>query len=151
MRAYEHDHTVTFEETNLVGNVYYVEFLRWQGRCRELFVHEHAGSVAAAVAARDLALVTLHCSCDYIAEVNAFDTVTIQMRLRDTYQNRVELDFETWRHSGSGGAGGVNGLSLVARGRQTIACMTRQVDGSLTPVAIPEALLAALAPYRAAP
>jgi enediyne core biosynthesis thioesterase len=150
MKAYEHQHTVTFEETNLVGNVYYVEFLRWQGRCRELFVHEHAASVAAAVASRDLALVTLHCSCDYISEVNAFDVVTVQMRLLETYQNRIDLDFETWRQVTSGQANDrPEDRSLVARGKQTIACMERQADGSLTPVTIPEALLAALAPYRA--
>ena len=31
---YEYRHIVSFEETNLVGNVYYVNYLRWQGRCR---------------------------------------------------------------------------------------------------------------------
>ena len=28
---YEHRHVVSFEETNLVGNVYYVNYVRWQG------------------------------------------------------------------------------------------------------------------------
>ena len=37
MRSYEYRHVVAFEETNLVGNVYYVNHLRWQGRCREMF------------------------------------------------------------------------------------------------------------------
>ena len=36
MRGYEHRHIVGFEETNLTGNVYYVNHLSWQGRCREL-------------------------------------------------------------------------------------------------------------------
>ena len=31
---YEYRHVVGFEETNLVGNVYYVNYVRWQGRCR---------------------------------------------------------------------------------------------------------------------
>ena len=37
-KYFEYLHTVGFEETNLVGNVYYVNYLRWQGRCRELFL-----------------------------------------------------------------------------------------------------------------
>ncbi len=37
---YEIRHTVGFEETNLVGNVYYVNYLRWQGRCRETFLKD---------------------------------------------------------------------------------------------------------------
>ena len=37
-KYYEYPHMVGFEETNLVGNVYYVNYLRWQGRCREMFL-----------------------------------------------------------------------------------------------------------------
>ena len=44
---YEYRHIVGFEETNLVGNVYYVNYLRWQGRCREMFLSERAPDVLA--------------------------------------------------------------------------------------------------------
>ena len=40
MKAFEYRHVVGFEETNLVGNVYYVNHLRWQGRCREMFLRD---------------------------------------------------------------------------------------------------------------
>src|SRR5882672_2394132 len=40
-RAYEYRHIVGFEETNLVGNVYYVKHVAWQGRVREMFLREH--------------------------------------------------------------------------------------------------------------
>jgi len=50
MRSYEYRHVVVFEETNLVGNVYYVNHLRWQGRCREMFLREHAPLVLAELA-----------------------------------------------------------------------------------------------------
>ncbi len=42
MRAFEYHHVVGFEETNLVGNVYYANYIRWQGRCREFFLRERA-------------------------------------------------------------------------------------------------------------
>ena len=51
---YEIRHTVGFEETNLVGNVYYVNYLRWQGRCREMFLKENAAGVLAEL--QDVAL-----------------------------------------------------------------------------------------------
>ena len=40
MRAYEYRHVVGFEETNVVGNVYFSRYVSWQGRCRELFLRE---------------------------------------------------------------------------------------------------------------
>ena len=134
MKAYEYRHTVGFEETNLVGNVYYVNHLRWQGRCREMFLREHAPSVLSELA-KDLALVTTHCSCDYLEELAAFDEVVIRMTLAAIGQSRMTMDFEYWR------AG-----TLIARGAQHIACMRRQ-NGSMQPAAIPAELRAALEPY----
>ena len=64
---FEYLHTVGFEETNLVGNVYYVNHLRWQGRCRERFLHAHAPGVLDQLSS-GLALVTTRCSCEYFAE-----------------------------------------------------------------------------------
>jgi enediyne biosynthesis thioesterase len=64
MRAYEYHHIVCFEETNLVGNVYYTNHVLWQGRCREMFLREHAPDIAEELT-RDLRLVTMSCSCEY--------------------------------------------------------------------------------------
>ena len=44
---YELKHRVGFEETNFVGNVYYVNYLRWQGHCRERFLQEMCPEVLA--------------------------------------------------------------------------------------------------------
>src|SRR5438309_2080475 len=85
MRAYEYRHVVGFEETNLVGNVYYVNQVRWQGRCREMFLQEHAPEVLEELR-RGLALATVRCSCDYLAELSAFDQIVIRMRLADLTQ-----------------------------------------------------------------
>ena len=71
-RAYQHEHVVGFEETNLVGNVYYVNHLRWQGRCREMFLRDHAPGVLDDLAG-DLALATIRCSCEYLGELHALD------------------------------------------------------------------------------
>ena len=137
-KAYEYRHLVGFEETNLVGNVYYVNHLRWQGRCREMFLRDHAPEILADLA-RDLALATVRCSCEYLAELEAFDQVVIRMRLGGAVQNRITLTFEYWRENGGG-------EELIARGEQVIACMRREGKRAV-PTPIPAPLREALKPY----
>src|SRR6476469_6240574 len=98
MRSFDYRHVVGFEETNLVGNVYYVNHLRWQGRCREMFLYEHAADTIKEFA-RGLSLVTIRCSCDYFEEMKAFDEIMVRMRVGSLLQNRVTLIFEYWRQS----------------------------------------------------
>lgn len=136
--AYEYRHIVSFEETNLVGNVYYVNHVRWQGRCRELFVREHAPEVLDELAG-GLSLVTTRCVCEYFAELAAFDEIVIRMRLGALVQNRLTLLFEYWRCTPAG-------EELVAQGEQQVACMRREGE-RLVPAPIPEALRQALRPY----
>src|SRR5215469_12479117 len=81
-KYYEYRHTVGFEETNMVGNVYYVNYLRWQGRCREMFLKDRAPSVLEELQ-RDLKLFTLKVDCEFFAELTAFDELSIRMRLTE--------------------------------------------------------------------
>ncbi len=138
MKSYEYRHTVGFEETNLVGNVYYVNHLRWQGRCREMFLRDHAPGVLADLSA-GLALVTTRCGCEYFDQLRAFDELAIRMTLGALQANRVAMEFDYWRIS-------PQGEQLVARGSQEIACMRADGDG-FVPVPVPDELRAALGPY----
>lgn len=140
-RYYEYRHRVCFEETNVVGNVYWVNHMRWQGRCREMFLRDHAPDILEAVEA-GLYLATLRASCDYLSELAAFDEVVVRMSLGEVRQNRVLFRFEYYRPRPDGGE-----EELIARGEQEIACLQRQEDGGLVPVAVPESLAAALRPY----
>lgn len=139
-RAYEYRHIVGFEETNLVGNVYYVNHVSWQGRVREMFLRDHAPDIIAELS-RGLSLATVRVSCEYLAELTAFDEVIIRMRLGELTQSRMTLLFEYWR---AGGAG----EELVARGQQEIACLRREGE-KLTPTPVPKSLREALRPYGA--
>jgi enediyne core biosynthesis thioesterase len=138
--AYEFRHVVTFEETNLVGNVYYVNHLRWQGHCREMFLREHAPGILSALES-GLCLVTGRCSCEYMAELAAFEEVLLRMRLKQMVQNRIHFDFEYLRCANAR-------EELVARGEQEVLCMQRKGNG-LVPIAIPEQLRLALQPFCA--
>ncbi|MCH9031219.1 MAG: acyl-CoA thioesterase [candidate division Zixibacteria bacterium] len=138
-KAYEYRHTVAFEETNLVGNVYYVNHMRWQGRCREMFLKEHSPDTLAALQS-GLILLTTFCSCEYLSEISAFDEIVIRMRLGSLTQNRMTLMFEYYLIQ-------EEGESLFAKGEQRIACMRKDGD-SFTPAALPESLERALNQYR---
>lgn len=136
---FEYLHTVGFEETNIVGNVYYVNYLRWQGRCREMFLKEQAPDVLAELRA-DLKLFTLKVDCEFFAEITAFDELSIRMRLVDLAQTQLEFSFDYVRLDPD------NGETLVARGRQRVACM-RGPNTRTTPARIPESLWRSLQAY----
>lgn len=136
--AFEIDHVVAFEETNLLGNVYYTNHIRWQGRCRELFLHEHAPEMLEEIQ-RGLALVTLRVSCEYFHELAPFDHVRIRMQLADLAPHRMTLHFDYLRI-------GPQGEERVARGEQELACMRRNGDKA-EPERWPESLRDALRPY----
>jgi enediyne biosynthesis thioesterase len=134
MRAYEYRHVVGFEETNLIGNVYYVNHVRWQGRCREMFLRDRAPEVIEALK-HGLVLVTTRVSCEFMAELVAFDEIVLRMRLGGLAQNRITMNFEYWR-----------GEELVARGEQQVACMQRE-GAQVAPVPVPAQLREALREY----
>lgn len=139
MKAYEYHHIVSFQETNLVGNVYYANYVQWQGRCREMFLKDNVPDIITELS-QGLALVTVRVSCEYLSELFAFDHVIIRMRLGEIKQNRITMLFEYWRVTDEG-------EELVAKGEQQTACMRRE-DGETRPTPIPAQLQLALEKYQ---
>jgi enediyne biosynthesis thioesterase len=138
--TFEYRHVVPLEETNLLGNVYFAHYLRWQGHCRELFLREHAPEVFAELD-REHALVTTRCSCEYHDELFAFDQVAVRMRVGAVSHNRLTLHFDYVRVTGER-------EDLVARGEQQLAWLVREGE-RYVPRAVPAELLAAIEEYVA--
>lgn len=137
-RTYDYRHVVTFQDTNLVGNVYFANHVAWQGLCREHFLRDRAPGVVQQLAA-GLSLVTVSCQCEYLAELFVFDEVLVRMSLAEALHGRLDLAFDYVRVN--------TGEELVAIGRHRVTCMAR--DGRrLVPVAIPDELYAAAMEYR---
>lgn len=138
-RAYRWRPFIAFEDTNVVGNVYFARLISWQGRCREAFLAEHAPDVLVALAG-DLRLVTISVACDYFEELRAFDHVELEMRLAERNGHKLRLAFDYWlerdalRH-------------LAARGTQVVGCMRDLGNGALVPDDLPATLAAALGDY----
>jgi enediyne biosynthesis thioesterase len=139
---YEIRHTVGFEDTNLVGNVYYVNYLRWQGRCREMFLKENAPTVLQELQ-HDLKLFTLKAECEFYSEITVFDELSVRMRLDELTQTQIQFSFDYVKLHGEL-------ESLVARGAQRIACM-RGPNTQTVPSRVPVELRRALAPYADGP
>lgn len=139
---YELRHRVGFEETNFVGNVYFVNYLRWQGHCRDTFLKEEAPEVLDEIMDDDLKLFTLKAECEFFSEITAFDELSVRMKLDELTQTQIGFSFD-YVHLADGGE------SLVARGRQRIACM-RGPNNETAPTRVPPKLLEALEPYNEA-
>lgn len=134
--AYELKHVVTLQETNALGNVYFSNHIRWQGECRERFIHQHAPALIDQMNS-GLCLVTTRCSIDYYAELMPFDEVLIRMNAGEVELNRMNLIFEYWRLEGN------SRKSLVARGEQQVAWLQREGD-RMVPYPVPVELLAGI-------
>lgn len=140
-RYYEYRHVVGFEETNLVGNVYYANYVRWQGQCREMFLLEHAPEVLDDLLG-SLRLFTLSADCEFLGELAAFDELSVRMQVSDLTQTQIALAFDYVRlHDGS--------QDLIARGWQRVACMQHDKE-HVRPARVPEALRKAAEGFRAA-
>ncbi|MEK8021791.1 MAG: acyl-CoA thioesterase [Candidatus Parabeggiatoa sp.] len=135
---YEWQHIITFEETNLVGNVYYENHIRWQGSCREMFLRDDAPDMLAQLN-QDLVMVTTRVSCEYFNELFAFDEVSVRMRTGAVTESRVTMlfDYVCKRKKGE---------ELMARGEQQVACLLKK-NGGTVPTPIPKSLREALTPY----
>jgi enediyne biosynthesis thioesterase len=135
---FEMKHVVGYEETNLAGNVYYVNYLRWQGRCREAFLREKAPSVLAELRS-DLMLYTVNVECEFLGEITAFDELSIRLRLDELTQTQILFDFEYVKIE--------DGYERpVARGKQRVACMRGSADQPV-PARVPGQLRDALRHY----
>jgi enediyne biosynthesis thioesterase len=118
-----------------VGNVYFAHYLHWQGHCRELFLRRYVPEVFEGVG-QQTAVVTTRCSCEYFAELFAFDEVVVRMRAGEVTQGRIVLLFDYWRADGER-------EELVARGEQQIAWLAK-VGDRLVPDRLPPRLTAAI-------
>jgi enediyne biosynthesis thioesterase len=138
-RAFVYNHVVSFEETNVVGNVYFTRHVSWQGRCREMFLRERTPEIVDELA-RDLRMVTLRVACDYFQELNVFDAIELRMSLAHLRQHKIGLDFVYLKIAASE-------RIIAARGFQEIGCMRLGKKG-LAPTPVPRALAEALKPFQ---
>jgi enediyne biosynthesis thioesterase len=137
---------VSFEETNALGNVYFSNFLKWQGICRERFLKEFAPELIDEFPHR-LKIATMSCSCSHYWELYAFDIVVTEMYLDDSRAldeirdiNALRLYFKYWKRDS-------DPKLLAAEGEQQIAFLYPKSPTGWERGPIPDALQVALIPF----
>jgi enediyne core biosynthesis thioesterase len=130
--AFEYCFTTTFEETNLVGNIYFANYARWQGKCREMFLQEYCPDVIDQVH-KGLALITLDLHLRYISQLFAFDKVIMRMSLGSMASSRMMMLFKYYKAIRGG-------EELVCEGSQAMACMRADAGGRMVAAPIPESI-----------
>lgn len=139
MGYYEYRHRVSLEETNVVGNVYFAHYVRWQGRCREMFLLDHAPELMAEMG-ESVALATTRVACSYHRELAAFDEVAIRMSAIAMTPSRLTMAFQYVR------LGADRSEEIVAEGEQEVACLERR-GARMEPAPLPQALRDAVELY----
>jgi enediyne biosynthesis thioesterase len=144
MTTYNWHHVVGFEETNLMGNVYFTNYLLWQGHCRERFLADHVPQIRTQLLSGETSFFTQRCECDYLAAPGflALDRIEMRMSLVAFRGGRMTLGFEYAMEA--------TPEVLVARGRQALACLTRKGE-SYVPSPFPASFVAALKPFAESP
>lgn len=140
MTTYNWQHVVGFEETNLMGNVYFTNYLLWQGHCRERFLADYVTEIVDSLLSGEVSFFTQRCECDYLAApgFKALDAIEVRMALLAFRGGRMTLGFDY--------ALSASADEIVARGKQSIACLVRR-DGVLVPAPFPAPFVAALKPF----
>lgn len=136
---FEYRFITTFEETNLVGNVYFANYVVWQGKCREMFLHEYCPDIITEIN-NGLLLITLDLSVQYISQLYAFDTVVMRMSLESMSASRLQMTFEYYKQEAD------NSLILTCTGTQATAAM-KQISGKVVPVSFPDSVFQVFEEY----
>jgi len=149
MNAYLYRPTITFASTNIVGNVYFANFVSWQGACREMFLKDHAPGVLRMVADHRIILHTSRVTCEFTDPVGASldDDIVLEMTLKHLRGGRMTVAFGYFRE-----ATGHNGTprTQIASGEQSLCCKRVSEDG-LVPTVFPVELLRALRQFTDSP
>jgi len=109
-RAFEYRFQVSFEETNVVGNVYFANYFVWQGKCREAFLAKYSPQVLADFADGH-GMITKDSSCEFHRESFAFDNLLIRMSLDKINRTSITMNFQYYREEET--------LVLLATGHQS--------------------------------
>lgn len=124
----------TTVESNLVGNVYYANYYRWQNELLERFLHSmHAGTNGALETG---ALSCTFSSVAHLREAMPFDRIEVVMALRGLYERGMQIHFDFYKaNEGSRpmklATGEVQAHWVDARSR-AIAGLPRALVGELT-------------------
>ena len=133
MPLFDYRTFVSFEEANVVGNVYFANYFVWQGKCREAFLSRYAPRVLDDFKA-GYGMITKDSSCVFQNEAFAFERILIRMGLDKLTRTGIAMEFDYYREEDGGG------LTLLAQGRQTTIWISPEHRVAMLPPYLFEAI-----------
>jgi enediyne core biosynthesis thioesterase len=143
VRHFEYRFSLGFQETNVVGNVYFANYFLWQGKCREDFLRRYAPQVLDDFKA-GYGMITQECSCVFQEEAFAFQSILIRMGLERLSRTGMSMTFDYYREAPNGE------LTLLAQGRQAALWVNPEHRVALLPPYLYKAIQEFVIPEPAA-
>jgi enediyne polyketide synthase len=97
---FQHLITTTFEESNLVGNIYFSNYSKWLGKTRDLYFFQILPKYFTESTTGQEFFCT-NCEIYHLAEAMPFDRIKVFMYLSKVYENGMDLYFEFFKESSS--------------------------------------------------
>ena len=109
---------VTFQDTNIVGNVYFLTFFRWQSECRDAWLRSAMPDVWDRLRTGDARLHVSNWSNRFEDAFGATigDRISVTLQAQSQDQDSVLLSMEVFRHDG------------LSRSRLASGSMTLRID-----------------------
>ncbi|MDD5410533.1 MAG: SDR family NAD(P)-dependent oxidoreductase [Methylobacter sp.] len=123
----------TLEESNLVGNIYYANYISWQGNLRDSYLYSIMPQLFKNTENKQ-EFVCLHSRINFLRDAMPFDQIRVTLRMWAVGKNGVELEFEYWRILPG------NALEKLAIGYQTFVWVNRDENGKSIVIELPEVL-----------
>jgi len=97
-KSFDQRFVVTFQDTNVAGNVYFATYFRWQGVCRELLLALLYPQVTDDLR-KGTGFATRYAHMDFAHEAFLFEPVLIRTSVQKLTRIQVEFGFEFARDS----------------------------------------------------
>lgn len=99
---YEHVFESSLEDANLVGNIYFANYYRWQGRTRDEYFRTTAPELYRGTGEAG-ELRCLFCKIEHLREAMPFDPIAVRMSLVALHERGARLRFDYFRVNPDGG------------------------------------------------
>lgn len=124
---------VEFGDTDMAGIVHFANFFRYMEAAEHAFFRSLGYSVVTTQFAPPLGWPRVHASCDYLHPLRFEDEFEIHLRVREKRSKALTYEFLFLKPASPE-------PQLVARGRITAVCVTRDPQGQMHASHIPHSL-----------
>jgi acyl-CoA thioesterase FadM len=94
MAAYKYKTVVTMGEVNIFQNMYFANYFKLQGVCRELFVAECINDINKIFSTTQISILTRKANMSFIKDFTLFDKIVVEMDITHIGKHEAELRFK---------------------------------------------------------